>query len=130
MAATIKGRTVIWGITAGVITAANVATTSGVIQSFSIDLGGETDKVKDEDGDIVTRIDHGAENKISIEVLCQTNTSLPVKGSELTGLGTIDGINFATGRVFVDSAKVDYSNTAVKKITVNATHNPAMAADG
>lgn len=130
MAASIKGRTVVWGVTAGIITAVQSATESGIIQSCSLAVGGETEIVKDEDGDPVTRIDHGATNQFDFEVMCEPDSVLPTKGSELTGLGTIDGINTGTGRTFVDTAKVDYANTAVKKISGSATHYPSMPADG
>jgi hypothetical protein len=129
MAASIKGRTVVFGVAAGVITGTHSVTTSGIVQSFGVTKGGETAEVGDEDNDYVTRIDHGAKNSISLEVLCEPDSDLPDKGDELTGLGTIDGINFSTGRVFVDSAQVQHQNSQVKKISVTATHYPSMAAD-
>jgi len=129
MSAAIKGKQVLWGVSAGAVTAANVAVTGGIITSFEIDSQGGTTAVSDEDDDIVTRIDHAAENKISMEVDCVSASSKPAKGTELTGMGTIDGINFATGRVFVDSSKVVYNRNGVKKLSVTATHYPAMAAD-
>ena len=129
MAAAIKGKQVIWGLPSGVITAANVAATGGIISSFEIDSQGSTTTVTDEDDDVVTRIDHSAENKISIEVDCTSATVKPAKGVELTGLGTIDGINFTTCRTFVDSSKVVYNRAGVKKISITATHYPIMAAD-
>lgn len=129
MSASIKGRFVVWGITAGVISLVNSVTASGIIQSASISGGGGTDTITDEDGDHVTRIDHGGENKINVEVICEPNTTVPVKGSELTGLGNIDGINFNAGRVFVDDPKVDYTNAQGKKLSFTATHYPEMPAD-
>lgn len=129
MAAAIKGKQVIWGISSGAVTAANAAVTAGIIASFEVDSQGATETVGDEDNDIVTRIDHAAENKISIEVDCLSTTVKPAKGAELTGLGTIDGVAFGTGRTFVDSSKVVYNRAGVKKISVTATHYPVMAAD-
>lgn len=129
MAASIKGRTVVWGVPAGVITGAHSVTTSGIIQSYTLGGGGETTEIGDEENDIVTRVDHGAKNSISLEIMCEPDSTLPEKGDELTGLGTIDGINFATGRVFVDAPQVQYQNAAVKKFTVTASHYPDMAAD-
>jgi hypothetical protein len=107
----------------------NAVVTAGIVESASIALGGSTETVVDEDGDTVTRIDHGAENKISVEVKCLSTSTLPAKGSELTGLGTIDGVTLGTGRTFVDDSTVSYASTAVKKISVSATHYPGMAAD-
>ncbi len=129
MAAAVKGKTVIWGVSAGAITAANAAVTGGIITSFEVDSQGGTETVGDEDNDIVSRIDHAAENKISMEVDCTSATVKPAKGAELTGMGTIDGVAFGTGRTFVDSSKVVYNRAGVKKISVTATHYPTMAAD-
>jgi hypothetical protein len=130
MAASVKGKQVIWGITSGVITAGNsILTNAGIIQSFEIDSQGGTTIIGDEDDDAVTRIDHNSENKISLEVHCVSATVKPAKGAELTGLGTIDGVAFTTGRTFVDSSKVTYSQGGVKKISISATHYPVMTAD-
>jgi hypothetical protein len=129
MAVNNKGRKVVWGIAAGVITGAHTVTTAGILQGFSIQAGGETGEIKDEDGDIVTRIGHGAKNKVTVEILCEPTSKLPLKDAEMTGLGTLDGLNFSTGRVFVDDATVTYANADVKKISVNLSHYPEMAAD-
>jgi len=129
MSASIKGRTVVFGVPAGAITGAHSATVSGIVQSFGFTRGGETVEIGDEDNDFVTRIDHGAKASVSIEVMCEPDSEVPAKGDEITGMGTIDGYAFGTGRVFVDSAAVAYQNAQVKKITVNATHYPSMAAD-
>lgn len=132
MSAAIKGKQIVWGIAAGAITAAtNVLTNAGIVQSFEIDSGGGTTIINDEDDDAVTRIDHNAENKISMEVHAVAATVKPAKGAEITGvsLGTIDGIDFTTGRTFVDSAKATYSQGGVKKISITATHYPLMLTD-
>lgn len=129
MSAAIKGKQVIFGVPAGVITATHTATTSGIVQNFSIEPGGSTTTVEDEDDDIVTRIDHKAENKVSMEVVCLSTSTMPAKGAEITGLGTIDGVAFGTGRVFVDAPKSVYDKGGVKKISIAATHYPTMAAD-
>lgn len=130
MAATVKGVQIIWGVPAGVKTeAAKFVAGGGVVTSYSISRAGATDTVSDEDDDIVTRIDHATENKVSLEVTCVAGTTLPAKGAEITGLLTLDGVAFGTGRTFVDDAKADYANAATKKISVSATHYPAMPAD-
>lgn len=129
MSAATKGKQVIWGVSAGAVTAANVAVSGGIIVSFDTDSSGATTIISDEDDDAVTRIDHNTQNKITMEVMCVTGTSRPLKGAELSGLGTIDGINFGTGRVFVDSSKVTYANAAAKKLSVTATHYPVMLGD-
>jgi hypothetical protein len=129
MAASIKGRTVVWGVPAGAITGAQSVTTSGIVQSFGFTHGGETAEIGDEENDIVTRIDHGAKSTVNVEVMCEPDTTVPEKGDELTGLGTIDSFDFSAGRVFVDSAQVQYQNAQVKKITVAATFYPDLPAE-
>lgn len=129
MAEKISGRLVSWGITAGVIAEVHSAIASGILNSYSIQPGGTEEVITDEDGDPVTRIDHGPMNKVNFEVTCDPDTTLPVKGSELTGIGTIDGIDFTAGRIFVDDPQVTFTNAAVKKISVAATHYPTMGAD-
>lgn len=133
MAASIKGKTLVWGIqSAQKASADTILTASGVVQSFDVESSGGTTAIGDEDDDVVTRIDHAAENKISMEVNCVATTALPVKGTEIAGatLGTVDGIVFSTGRTFIDTAKVTYSQGGVKKISLTATHYPEMPADG
>lgn len=129
MAASIKGVQVIWGVPSGAITGAHSVVTAGIVESFEIDNQGATTVITDEDDDPVTRIDHNAERKVSLSVICKATTVLPAKGAELTGLGTIDGVAFGTGRVFVDDAKAVYSQGGVKKISVTATHYPTIVTD-
>lgn len=132
MAASIKGKIVVWGIpTQGVTAATNIFVNSGVVQSFDVESGGATTTIADEDDDAVTRIDHNYENKVTIEVVCVAATVKPAKGAEISGssLGTIDGIVFSTGRTFVDSAKVTYTQGGAKKMNISATHYPGMGAD-
>jgi len=129
MSASIKGRIVSFGIPGSLATKAHTVTTSGILQGASVNGGGETGTVQDEGNDTVTRIDSKAENKINFEILCEPDTEMPAKGQEVTGLGTIDGIDFDAGRVFVDDPKTDYSNNAVKKMSFACTHYPMMPAD-
>lgn len=128
MSAQVKGVQVIFGVPSGVKTEA-AKFTAGIVNSYSISRGGATTTVSDEDDDIVARIDHAYENKVTLEVTCISTSALPAKGTEITGLLSLDTVTFGTGRTFVDDAKADYANSAAKKITVSATHYPAMAAD-
>jgi len=131
MAAAIKGKQVSWGIPSAGVTGILAAVTAGIIDSFEITAGGGTTTVSDEDDDIVTRIDHAAENKFTFTVDCTSATVKPAKGAELvtTAFGTLDGIVFTAGRSFVDDAKVVYQRAGVKKLSISATHYPIMAAD-
>lgn len=128
MAADIKGKQVAWGV-AALIATVHAATTSGIVQSFSWGAGGETDEVTDEDGDYVTRIDHGDKNSLSMEVLCVADSVPPAKGDELVFASAVDGLPINVGRVIVDTAEVSYSDKAKKRISVSATQYPEMAAD-
>jgi hypothetical protein len=130
MSAVVKGKQIIWGVPSGVGTeAAKYVSGGGIALSFAISRGGATTPIGDEDDDIVTRVDHAFENKVTLEVQCVSGTALPAKGAEITTLGTLDSVTFGTGRTFIDDAKVDYANSAGKKISISATHYPAMAAD-
>ena len=129
MAAAIKGKQISWGVSAAGITLANAATTAGIVESITIERGGETSKIVDEDGDIVTRIDHGEEIKLEIEVKALLTSTVPAKGTEITGLAAIDLIPINTGRTFVESAKVTYSGSDAKKISISAVNYPVMAAN-
>lgn len=129
MSASVKGKQVIWGIVAGAITAAHAATTSGIVESFSVTPGGNVEDVPDEDGDFVARVDHGVTNTIELTVKALSDTVLPAKGDELTGLGTIEGIDFSVGRVFVEDSSADSNGSAVKTISVTAKHYPDMPDD-
>lgn len=129
MADTIKGKQVIWGTDSFSNSLSAFTTNAGIVQSFSVSIGGASTNVLDEDGDIVSRVDSAGENKITLEVVALSGTVPPSKGTAITGLPTIDGIAFGTGRLLTDDAKVDYSNAAVKKISINATHYPSMGAD-
>ena len=131
MAAAIKGKQVLWGIPTAGVTGITAAVTAGIVESLEVTSGGGTTTVNDEDDDIVTRIDHAAENKFTFTVDCLATSARPVKGTEVitTAFGTLDGINFAAGRAFVDDSKVVYQRAGVKKLSVSATHYPTMAAD-
>lgn len=129
MAAIIKGKQIIWGISAAALANAAIATTSGIVESFTIDQGGESTKITDEDGDIVARIDHGKEIKIDLEVKALSDSTVPEKGFELVGLGDMDGSGIASGRTFVESAKVTYTSKDAKKISISAVNYPSMPAD-
>ena len=125
MSATVRGIQIVWGIPSAIATAVHSAVTAGIIQSFSWDDEGETDIIVDEDGDKVTRVDHGAEVRGSFEVRCLSTTVAPRKGDAITGLATIDGINL-TNNTVVDSVSAGYAGNQSKTFTVNFTHYPDM----
>jgi hypothetical protein len=132
MSAAIKGKQIRWGIDSSIITAAGtILTNAGIVQSFKLSKGGQTTYINDEDDDAVSRIDHDFENKITLDVIGVSATVPPAKGLEIVGatLGTIDGVDFTTGRTFIDSVDVDYTQGGATKISLAATHKPGMGAD-
>lgn len=129
MAASISGRQVVWGVPSDVITAVQTVTTSGIIQDFTFNDGGNTEEVPDEDGDFVARVDYGKKNSLSFTVVAEDDTVNPEKGDELTFAAAVDGIALDEGRIFVETAEVVTSNSSTKRIAVTASHYPDMEAD-
>jgi hypothetical protein len=127
MAAAVTGVQVLFGIPASAVTNSTATTTAGIVESYSVQLGGATEEIGDEDGDIVARIDHGAVNKISLEVLIQSTSTVPTKGSTISGMQTVQGITLGTGKVIVDDAQVTFTKAGVSKLSVSASHYPLVA---
>jgi hypothetical protein len=128
MAAAVTGTQVLFGIPASAVTNSAATTTAGIVESYSVQLGGSTEEIGDEDNDIVARIDHGAVNKVSLEVLVQSTSTIPAKGATISGLGTVQGIALGTGLVIVDDAQVTFTKAGVSKLSVSASHYPTMTA--
>jgi hypothetical protein len=128
MAAAVTGTQVLFGIPASAVTNSAATTTAGIVESYSVQLGGSTEEIGDEDNDIVARIDHAAINKVSLEVLVQSTSTIPEKGSTITGLSTVQGITLGTGLVIVDDAQVTFTKAGVSKLSVSASHYPTMTA--
>jgi hypothetical protein len=129
MAVAIKGKQISWGIPSAAKTASD-ALVSGIVSSFRVTRGGASEDIPDEDGDLVARVDHGKFNTVSFESRVATATpSLPEIGAEITGLGTIDGVAFGTGRVFIESAEITHQGTSSTTVSFGAKHYPIMVAD-
>lgn len=126
MAATIQGIQVSFGVPSAVSGAIVAFVTAGIVENFQYTRGGNTAEIIDEDGDIVSRVDHGAKIDVSFDVICTTTTTVPAKGAVIAGLGTIDGINFGSDKTFVESVEVTYPAADVKKLSVSAVHYPSM----
>lgn len=137
MAASVKGSLIVWGVQDDPRDAALVAMTSGIVTSFSVAKAGATTTISDEQDDVVTRVDHAEESKITIEVLAQSTSTIPDKGDliDMSGLIIlngdliIDGIDFSDGSLIVDDAKIDYGFAAAKKISISATYTPTELAE-
>lgn len=127
MAAQVKGAQIIWGVQDDTRDAALVASTAGIVTSFSMSHGGTSTTQTDEQDNVVTRFDHGGQVKVTMEVACLSTTTLPAKGDEIDLSDfIIDGVDFASTALLVDDAKVDYANATVKKITISATFYPEL----
>jgi hypothetical protein len=120
------GTTVQWGIPSSLKTASD-AIIAGIVQSVSVSIGGATAEITDEDGDIVTRVDHGAFNEISFEAIVTAATpELPEKGDALTFSAAVDGVALNTGKVLVESAQITHSGANSTTVSFTAKHYPHM----
>jgi hypothetical protein len=129
MSASVKGKQVVWGVQDDVRDLALIAATAGIVTAFSMSNGGATTPITDEQDDIVTRVDHAPEVKITMEVLAMSASTLPAKGDELDfGVAEVDGVDFTTGSVVVDDAKADYGPSGAKKYSISATFHPSVIA--
>jgi hypothetical protein len=126
MAAAVKGTQVLFGILAAAKTNSDATVTAGIVESYSVQLGGSTEEIGDEDNDIVARVDHAPMNKVTLEVLVQSTSVMPAKGTVITGLSTVQGVALGTGSVIVDDAQVTFAKAGVTKLTVSATHYPSL----
>jgi flagellar hook assembly protein FlgD len=124
MAVKIEGTQVIWGVPSA--TSAFRGTIDGIIESIDIERGGEKELVYDEDGEVVSRVDHGKINTGTINIIAEgalgDSPALPKKGDPITG-STVGGVNFATDS-FVESAKVTHAGTALTKIAIAFVQYP------
>lgn len=130
MAASVKGKLIVWGVPDDVRDAAlaGLATTEGIITSFSLARGGASNQVTNEQDDIVTRVDSADEVKVTIEIMATENTDCPQKGDELVlGEVAVGGVDFSTGNLICDDAKADYATASGKKFSVSGTWYPEIA---
>jgi hypothetical protein len=129
MAVAIKGKTVSWGIPATVKTASDSLVT-GIVEDVKIAIGGNTTDITDEDGDIVTRVEHGAKNTVTLQTRCTGTVTLPAKGAAVTFSAAVDGVALNTGRCFVESSEITYKGNESTMVSITIHHYPIMGADG
>ena len=130
MAETQTGTTVQWGIP-GALKTASDAMVAGIVQNTSISRGGQTTEITDEDGDIVTRVDHGTYNEVSFEaIVTAASPSLPEKGDLLTFSAAVDGVALNTGRVTVETAQITHTGANSTTVSITAKHYPDMPTSG
>lgn len=131
MAANIEGRQVLFGISSPVKTVSD-SILAGIVQDASATRDGNVTEIQDEDGDHVTRIDHGAKNEISITLMTtETTLTLPAKGDEVSfgAVTAIDGIAVSSGRAFIESSSSSQAGAAATSVSLTIAHYPDMAAD-
>lgn len=130
MGVAIKGKTVSWGIPSAAKTASD-ALVSGIVEDVKISLGGNTTEITDEDGDYVTRVEHGAKNTVTLTTrVTAASPNLPAKGTSVTFASAIDGVPLNTGRNFVESSEITYKGNESSMVTITIHHYPVMGADG
>ena len=129
MAVQISGKQIKWGIPAAGKTMSD-GVVAGIVQDITLNRGGNVENIADEDGDIVTRVDHGRINTGTITTMVTAaSPSLPAKGTEITGAAAIDGVALNDGRLFVEDASIAYSGVQGTRVTIPFTHYPDLPAD-
>lgn len=127
MAVKISGKQVSWGIPSAAKTAAD-GLVEGIVESVEISVGGQTAEIPDEDGDIVTRVDHGGKNTVTISTRVTASApSLPEKGDSVTFSAAIDGVPLSTGKCYVDDAKITYKGNDSSVVNITISHYPIMS---
>lgn len=128
---TIVGKQVLFGISDSLKTVSDTVI-SGIVQDASASKTGAVLEIQDEDGDHVTRIDHGKKNTISITVLTtDASLDLPENGAEVNfgAITDIDGIDVSTGRAFIDDATSSQAGGQTTSASYTISHYPSMQAD-
>lgn len=127
MAETISGVQVEWGIpTEGKNAADDLV--SGIVQDFEVSVDGNVSEITDEDGDIVSRVDHGEKNTVSFTTLVTTSSpSLPAKGDAVTFSGAIAGVDVSSGLCRVEDASISFQGTDTTSVSITITHYPQMS---
>lgn len=127
MAVSVSGTTVQWGIPAAGKTAAD-SLVAGIVQDFEITTDGNVTEITDEDGDFVSRVDHGEKNTVTFSSLVTAaSPSLPAKGDSVTFASAIDGVALDTGLSFVEDASIAYAGTSTTTVSITVTHYPSMS---
>ncbi len=130
MAVEISGKTVSWGIPSAVKTAAD-SLVEGIVEDVKVAIGGNTTEIADEDGDYVTRVEHGNKNTVTVQTrVTAASPALPAKGTPVTFAAAVDGVPLNTGRCFVDSAEITHKGTDSSTVSISIHHYPVMPANG
>jgi hypothetical protein len=87
----------------------------GLIQSLTVDGAGETAEAPDQDGEVKAHEDFNAAADVSMEVILNTATTLPVWGQVMTVTGSLhsDG-GYACRGASVNQANKDYKKCTIK----------------
>lgn len=126
MAVSIVGTSVEWGIPAEGKTAAD-SLVAGIVQDFEVTVGGNVNEITDEDGDYVTRVDHGEKNSVTFtSIVTDANATLPPKGDQVTFSTAIDGVALNNGECYVEDASITHQGTDTTTVSITVTHYPDM----
>lgn len=128
MAVQVSGTQVSWGIPSAGKTAAD-ALVEGIVQDFEVTTDGNVSEIADEDGDFVSRVDHGEKNTVTFSsIVTDATPTLPAKGASVTFASAIDGVALNTGLSFVESASIAYAGTSTTTVSITVSHYPDMSA--
>jgi hypothetical protein len=128
MAVQVSGKQVSWGIPSAGKTLAD-SIVEGIVQDFEVSTDGNVEEIPDEDGDFVSRVDHGAKNTVTFStIVTASSPALPAKGTSVTFASAIDGVSLNTGLAFVESASISYAGTSTTTVSITVTHYPGMTA--
>jgi len=128
MAVQISGTQVSWGIPSALKTDSD-SIIEGIVQDIKISVGGNTNEIQDEDGDYVSRVDHGAKNTVTIQTLLVITDPvqvLPAKGDAVTFTATADGVDLTAGKAFIESAEITYKGVDTTGVSLTVVHYPLM----
>ncbi len=127
MAVEIKGATVKWGIPSALKTSSDALVT-GIVQSIDIQVGGSTEDIADEDGDLVARVGHGDKNTVTISTIVTASTvTLPAKDTLVEFASAVDGVPLQTGKAYIEDAKITYSGNSTTAVDFTIHHYPNFA---
>lgn len=128
MAVQISGTQVSWGIPSAIKTDADNIV-EGIVQDVKISIGGNTAEIQDEDGDYVSRVEHGSKNTVTIQTLLVVTDPvqvLPAKGDAVTFTSTADGVDLTAGSAFIESAEITYKGVDTTGVSLTVVHYPQM----
>ncbi|MCC6356907.1 MAG: hypothetical protein IT577_23725 [Verrucomicrobiae bacterium] len=132
MAATIRGKRVVWGIPDAIRDAIkgnlSEAGNSGIITGAPVTDNADESKIPNEVGDPVSQVFSGRTSSLTIEVVCEATTVKPEPGDLLDGLVAADSpLGWTTGIVVVQpGVQTKFANKEAKSFSIPVIWFPEM----